>query len=413
MTLDLEFIRSQYPVFNNPETARWTMFENAGGSYVPHQVSDRLHHFFQHTKVQPYGPFASSIEAGEAMDEGYRTMADLLNCDPDELTLGPSTSMNTYVMAQAVRPTLKPGDEIIVTNQDHEANIGCWRRLADFGAVVKEWRIDPETGELSVEDLEALVSERTCLVCFTLCSNIVGSMNDFKAICDITHNKGALAVGDGVSFAPHQVLDVHASGLDLFMFSTYKTFGTHLGVMWGKPSVLDTLEPQGHYFNRNFPHYKFNPAGPLHAEIAALAGIGEYIEILYDHHFEDADPDFHTKAVNIFELFAEHETTQANRILEAINAVPGSRIIGKDTAAAGSRAATIAFTVDGMRSSDVVKKLVEKKIALRNGHFYAARCLEALGIQDIDDGIVRISLVHYNTTEEVNRLIDGLGRVVI
>lgn len=396
MNLDLDFIRSQYPVFANPETARWAMFENAGGSYVPRQVIDRLHDFFQFTKVQPYGPFASSIKAGEAMDAGYQAMADLLNCNPDELTLGPSTTMNFYVLAQAIRPLLKPGDEIIVTNQDHEANIGCWRRLEEFGAVAKEWRIDPKTGELAIEDLKALVSNRTRLVCFTLCSNIVGTMHDFRAICSIAHAAGALAIGDGVSFAPHRVLDVNTSGLDLYLFSTYKTFGTHVGVMWGKQSVLDTLEPQGHYFNRDLPHYKFNPAGPLHAEIAALAGIRAYIDAVHDHHFNDGESDFHAKAARVFDLFAEYETTQANRILEALQAIHGARIIGQDHAAAGSRAATIAFTLAGMSSSEAVKKLVEKDIAVRNGHFYAVRCLEALGIEDTTEGIIRISLVHYN-----------------
>ncbi len=408
MKLDTDFIRAQYPVFANPDTARWAMFENAGGSYVPSQVSDRLHDFFQFTKVQPYGPFESSVKAGEAMEAGYKAMAGLLNCDADELTLGPSTTMNFYVLAQAVRPRLNPGDEIIVTNQDHEANIGCWRRLEEFGAVIKEWQIDPVTGELAIEDLKSLVSDRTRLVCFTLCSNIVGSMHDFTAISDIAHAAGALAIGDGVSFAPHRVLDVNTSRLDLYMFSTYKTFGTHVGVMWGKPSVLDTLEPQGHYFNRDLPHYKFNPAGPLHAEIAALAGIGEYIDVLYDHHFNDPASGFHERAARLFDLFAGYETNQANRILEAIRAIPGARIMGQEEAGAGSRAATIAFTLDGMRCSDAVKRLVEKQIAVRNGHFYALRCLEALGIENTDEGIIRISLVHYNSSEDVDRLVEGL-----
>ena len=408
MKLDTDFIRAQYPVFSNPDTANWAMFENAGGSYVPRQVSDRLHHFFQFTKVQPYGPFESSIKAGEAMDAGYRAMAGLLNCHPDELTLGPSTTMNIYVLAQAVRPLLKPGDEIIVTNQDHEANIGCWRWLSESGAVIREWRIDPQTGELEIEDLKALVSSRTRLVCFTLCSNIVGTMNDFKAVCDIAHDAGALAIGDGVSFAPHRVLGVNTSGLDLYLFSTYKTFGTHVGVMWGNPSVLDTLEPQGHYFNRDLPHYRLNPAGPMHAEIGALAGIVEYVETLYDYHFNDAEPGFHQRASRVFDLFAEHETNQANRILAAIRAIPGARIMGQNHAEAGSRAATIAFTLAGMRSSDAVKHLVEKHIAVRNGHFYALRCIEALGIQNPDEGIIRISLVHYNSSEDVDRLVEGL-----
>lgn len=411
MNLDLDFIRSQYPLFSNPETANWAMFENAGGSYVPVQVTDRLHDFFRFTKVQPYGPFESSIAAGKAMDEGYSIIAGLLNCDPDELTMGPSTSMNTYVLAQAVRPTLQPGDEIVVTNQDHEANIGCWRRLKEFGAVIRQWDIDPQTGELSLEDLAALLSKRTRLVCFTLCSNIVGTMNDFKAISKMAHDVGALAIGDGVSFAPHQVLDVGETGLDIYLFSTYKTFGPHLGIMWGKASVLDKLEPQGHYFNRKIPHYKFNPAGPLHAEIAAAAGIGAYIDAVYDHHFNEKELDLHMRARRVFSLFSRHETTQANRILDAIKGIKGSRIIGHHQAQEKKRAATISFTVAGMTSKELVDTLVEKEIAVRNDNFYAVRCLEGLGIKDVEDGIIRISMVHYNSEQDVDRLVTALGEL--
>ncbi len=406
--LDVDFIRAQYPVFNRPESARWAMFENAGGSYVPRQVIDRLQYFFTWAKVQPYGGFESSIQAGEAMDAGYRAMADLLNCAEDELTLGPSTSLNCYVLAQAVRPLLKPGDEIVVTNQDHEANIGCWRRLAEFGVVVREWRIDPRTGELSIEDLDRLLSQRTRLVCFTLCSNIVGTMNDCALICEKAHQAGAWALGDGVSFAPHQVLDVNGSGLDLYLFSTYKTFGPHVGVMWGRRSVLDALQPQGHYFNSALPHYRFNPAGPQHAEIAALAGIGEYIQAVDEHHFENPEPDAHARAARVFNLFAAHETVQANRILSAIQSIPGARIMGQKEAQAGRRAATIAFTLQGVPSGDAVSQLIRNEIAVRNGHFYALRCLEGLGIDDPKDGIIRISLVHYNSEDEVSRLVKAL-----
>jgi len=411
MALDLDFVRSQYPVFRNPETARWAMFENAGGSYVPHQVIDHLTTFFQFTKVQPYGPFPSSIAAGESMDAGYQAIAGLLNCHSDELTLGPSTSMNTYVLAQAIRPTLTPGDEIIVTNQDHEANIGCWRRLEEFGTVVKEWRIDPQSGELSLENLERLISSDTRLVCFSLSSNIVGTMNDVETICSMAHDAGAIVIGDGVSFAPHCLLDVNASGLDFYLFSTYKTFGTHLGVMWGRPEILDTIEPQGHYFNSDIPHYNFNPAGPLHAQIGALAGLREYIETLYGHHFDEAQPGFHARAARVFELFAEHETVQADRILEAVKSIRGSRIIGQNQALKGSRAPTISITLEGMSSGEAVKKLVKRDIAVLNGHFYARRCIEALGIKDPEDGVIRISLVHYNSEEDVSRLVEALGEL--
>ena len=408
MSLDVDFVRRQYPVFAEPETARWAMFENAGGSYVPGQVIDRLTHFFKYTKVQPYGMFASSVAAGEAMDAGYGCMAGLLNADPEELTLGPSTTLNCYVLAQAFRPVLRPGDEIVVTNQDHEANIGCWRRLADMGVIVREWRIDPSSGELSIEDLEKLVGRRTRLVCFTLCSNIVGSMHDAAAICDIAHSAGALAIGDGVSFAPHRVIDAGASGLDVYLFSTYKTFGTHVGVMWVKPAVMEMLACQGHFFNDDKPRYRMNPAGPLHAEIAALAGIGEYIDVVYARHFGNAEDSPHRRAVRVFELFADHEARLANRVLDALKAVSGVRIIGSDTAAPGRRAATISVVLDGINHGEAVAKLAKRQVAVRNGHFYAYRCVKALGIEDPEEGVIRISIVHYNTPEEVERLVDGL-----
>lgn len=410
MTLDIEFIRSQYPVFQKPETAEWAFFENAGGSYVPRQVIDRLTHFFRFTKVQPYGPFPSSAAAGEAMDESYRCIAELLNAEEDALTLGPSTTMNFYVLAQALRPTLRAGDEIIVTNQDHEANIGWWRRLAEFGAVVKEWGMDPETGELNIEELKNLVTERTRLVCFTLCSNIVGTMNDVTEIAGIAHDAGALAIGDGVSFAPHRLPDLKRLGLDLYLFSTYKTFGTHVGVMWGKKEVLEGLKEQGHFFNVDKPHYRLNPAGPLHAEIAALGGIGEYYDALYEHHFTEKDLNRHERTLRVFDLFADHEARLANRLLETLSGLPGMRIIGQTHAEPGRRASTISFVPEKKKASDMVKQLVERKIAVRNGHFYALRCVEALGVRDpVEEGVIRISLVHYNNEAEVDRLIEGLS----
>ena len=408
MTLDLDFVRSQYPVFQNPETAQWAFFENAGGSYVPYQVIDRLNHFFKYTKVQPYGLFDSSVAAGEAMEEAYGCIAELLNTDPDQLTFGPSTTMNFYILAQAFRPSLKPGDEIIVTNQDHEANIGCWRGLSEFGVALKEWQIDPQSGELNIEDLKNLISNRTRLVCFTLCSNIVGTMNDVSAINAIIHDAGALSIADGVSFAPHQLVDIEKLGVDIYMFSTYKTFGTHIGVMWGKKEILVELQSQGHYFNSDKPHYRLNPAGPLHAEIAALAGIGEYFDTLYEKHFTDSNLSRHERGTKLFDMFAEHEARLANQLLDALQEMPGVRIIGQHQAAVGRRAATISFIPLDKTPSEIVKRLAENRIALRNGHFYARRCVEALGPEDPDEGVIRVSLVHYNTEEEVERLIEGL-----
>ena len=408
--LDVDFVRQQFPSFSTEDTARWAFFENAGGSYVPKTVSDRLHRFFTEYKVQPYGVTAMSIRAGKEMDSAYAGMAELINAQDDEITLGPSTTLNMYVLSQAIKTTLRPGDEIIVTNQDHEANIGCWRRFEQAAIIVREWGIDAVTGELDLNDLRSLVTDKTRLICFSLCSNIVGTFNDARAVSAIAREVGAVVVADGVSYAPHAVIDVRELGVDFVCFSTYKTFGTHLGILWGDPEVSARLPAQGHYFNENEPHYRMNPTGPLHAEIAALNGVFEYYDAVYGHHFSDPGSDIRQRANAVFDLFTEHETHLANQLLDYLRQKPGVRIIGQDRAD-GKRAATISLIVEGRSSAEIAERLAEKEVGVGYGNFYAVRCVEALGLP-ADPGVIRISMVHYNTMQEVDRLITALEDVI-
>jgi len=412
MQFDAEFARRQFPTFEQDELAEWAFFENAGGSYVPRQVIERLDRFFRHHKVQPYGPFESSIRAGQEMDAGYGCIANLLNAREEDLTLGPSTTLNAYVLAQAWRPKLGPGDELIVTNQDHEANIGCWERLADTGADVRTWRIDPLTGELDTGQLEELVSGRTRIICFSLCSNIVGSFQDVAAVTDIARGVGAATVADGVSYAPHRIVDVEASGVDVYMHSAYKTFGTHVGVMWMREHLYDRIICQGHYFNQRKPRYRMNPTGPQHAEIAALAGIGEYYDCLYDHHFPDGEADAFVRAQRLFSLIADHETALANQLLEVLGTIAGVRVVGQQRARRDTRAPTISFVAEKMPAGEIASALARDRIAVRAGDFYARRCIEALGLTDPAQGVLRVSMVHYNTRDEVQRLIERLVQLL-
>lgn len=406
--LDVSHVRAHYPAFEHPETSRWAFFENAGGSYVPRQVSDRLYRFFTEYKVQPYGYSYMQQQAGEAMDAGYAAVASMINADPDEVTLGPSTTMNLYVLARALRPGLSKGDEIIVTNQDHEANIGCWRRLEEFGMVLREWRIDPASGELNTDDLNTLLTDKTRILCFSLCSNIVGTMNDVKIICDKARAAGAITVADGVSFAPHRMPDVGTLGPDFVVFSTYKTFATHLGMLWGKPDRLAALRPQGHFFNAHEPHYRMNPAGPLHAEIGALAGLGRYIEDLHHHHFPDrADRSLHEQTEDMYELFARHEAILTEQVLEFARGRKDLRIVGQQHAERGRRAGTIALIPANQTPDELARSLADQRVAAGAGHFYAVRCLKGLGV-DPERGVLRLSLVHYNSRDDVARLIAAL-----
>jgi len=409
--LDVSFVRSQYKVLTTGEYSDWAFFENAGGSYIPEQVLSGFVEFLGEYKVQPYGPSAIARRAGEAMDAGYAAIAEMINARPDEITIGPSTTLNTYVLAQGIRRTLKPGDEIIVTNQDHEANIGCWRRLAEEGAVIREWSVDPKTGLLDPADLENLLSDKTRLVCFTLCSNVVASIHDVAKLCERIHQTGALVVGDGVSLAPHHALDVQASGLDFYCFSTYKTYAPHTGVMWARGSAISQLTPQGHYFNNESPRYRMNPTGPLHAEIGALAGLRGYIDILYKHHFDQNETNLRKQTVAVFGLFAAHEEKIGNRVLDFLASRDDLRVVGEHHIDQGNRASTIAFTSSSKTSSSIATGLAQHKIACGSGNFYARRCVESMGI-DAEDGVVRVSMVHYNNDEEVSRLLAALDSVL-
>ena len=410
ITLDVNYVRSQFPAFSDPLSSKWSFFENAGGSYVPHNVIDRLNNFMTSTKVQPYAEFDISKIAGDNMDKGTELFSKIINAKKDEIIIGGSTTMNIYVLSNALKSLMRPGDEIIVTNQDHEANIGAWRRLAKEGMVIKEWKLNPENAELEVQNLKKLLSKKTKLVAVTHCSNIVGSINDLKSIAQIVHEHGAYIIGDGVSYAPHGFPDVKNLDVDFYTFSLYKTYGPHLGLLYGKKEILDKLPNQNHEFLEGEVPYTLNPGGPNHEELASLIGIYEYFNNLYDHHFDKLENNIKNKIKKINELISNHEEMITNPLLEYINSRNDIRLIGKKKIKNRNRAPTIAFTVKNLSSKEISSKLVKKGIATRNDNFYAWRCLKALGI-NTDDGVVRTSIVHYNTHEDVEKLISALKTI--
>ena len=259
--LDLDFVRSQFPAFRAESLKGHANFENAGGSYMCQQVIDRFSRYFEERKTQPYGFFQASIEAGEEMDLAHTRLAQYLNVRSDEVMYGPSTSQNTYVLAQALLSRMKEGDSLIISEQEHEANAGVWHRLADHGMTVKIWPIDPDTGHLHADDLIALLDDNIVFVAMTHCSNIVADIHDVRKIADIVHDAGAILIVDGVSYCPHGLPDVGALGADVYMFSTYKTFGPHQGAMVIRDSARAIMQPQAHFFNHDKPSKYMVPAG--------------------------------------------------------------------------------------------------------------------------------------------------------
>ena len=408
--LDIDYVRSQFPAFEDPLSKNWSFFENAGGSYVPKNVIEKLTTFMTSTKVQPYAEYPMSKIAGDNMDKATKIFSNMINANENEIIIGGSTSINLYVLSNALKKFIKPGDEIIVTNQDHEANISPWRKLEQIGAKIIEWQFNKKTHELEIDKLKSIISKKTKILAVTHCSNIVGSINNLKDISDIAHEFGTIVIGDGVSYAPHGFPDVKELGVDFYTFSLYKTYGPHLALMYGKEEILKNLPNQNHEFLEGKYPYTINPGGPNHEELVSLIGIYEYFENLYSHHFNEGKLSIRKKITKINELIAEHEEKIASPILEFISSNNNLKLIGKNYISNKNRAPTISFVSKKISSKELSDKLVESMIATRNDNFYAWRCLEALGIDTLD-GVVRISLVHYNKLEETSKLINSLEKI--
>ena len=309
----------------------------------------------------------------------------MINAKNNEILIGGSTSINLYVLSNALKKYISPGDEVIVTNQDHEANISPWRRLKEVGANIVEWKFNLENQELLLSDLENLITSKTKILAVTHCSNIVGSVNNLKQICKIAHKNNIIVIGDGVSYAPHGFPDVKDLDVDFYTFSLYKTFGPHLALLYGKEEILKDLPNQNHEFlNGEYP-YTINPGGPNHEELVSLIGIYEYYENLYNHHYKNKDLSILNKVKKINNLISLHEQEIANPILKHIHERKDLRLIGKNQIKDKDRAPTISFISNKKTSKEISKKLLLNKIATRNDNFYAWRCLKALGI-DLDDG---------------------------
>ncbi|MBT4520875.1 MAG: aminotransferase class V-fold PLP-dependent enzyme [Halieaceae bacterium] len=404
MQLDTDFVRAQFPAFKEPSLQGWSFFENAGGSYACQQVIDRLTEFYTKTKVQPYYPFPASITAGEKMDESYRRLSAYLNVGDDEVNFGPSTSQNVYVLANALRPMWNDGDEIIVSCQDHEANAGAWRRLGNTGLVVKEWHIDKVTGRLNPEALDELISPKTRMIAFPHCSNVIAHINPVKEIADRAHQANAIVVVDGVSYAPHGFPDLKALDADIYLFSLYKTWGPHLGLMSVKRNLMRQMENQSHHFNKDVVRCKLTPAGPDHAQIAAASGIADYFDTLYQHHFRES-ADSAEKGRRLHALFAKHERSLLVPLLDFLDSRDDVDVIGPVDP--NIRAPTVSFVPKKKQVAAVAEALKEQKLMVGSGNFYGVRPLQEMGI-DPGPGVIRASFVHYTTMEEIGHLVGGL-----
>ena len=404
LSLDVDFIRSQFPAFREPSLAEWAFFENAGGSYMCQQVLDRLLTFYTQTKVQPYYPYPASTEAGKRMDESYARLSAYLNIGEDELNFGPSTSQNVYVLAQALRPMWQDGDEIIVSCQNHEANSGAWRRLENQGIVIRDWHIDEKTGGLAADGLDEIITARTRLIAFPHASNVVAHINPVQEIAAKAHKAGAIVAVDGVSYAPHGLPDIQELNVDIYLFSLYKTWGPHLGAMFVKRTLMKQMANQSHYYNEDDSHYCLTPAGPDHAQIAAAAGVADYLDVVYAHHFDD-DPESAVKGRRLHQLFSDYESSLLTPLLDFLKVRNDVFIVGPDDP--DLRASTVTILPLEKPVPEVVAELEKQKLMVASGDFDGVRQLGEMNI-GVDPGVIRMSFLHYTTQDEIDRLIRAL-----
>ena len=404
---DLESIRAEFPAL----ASGFVYLDNAGGSQVLRRVGDRVRDYLLSSSVQLGASYHHSQEAGVKVLAARRAVAELINAaHDDEVVMGGATTALMFQITQAILPSIRPGDEIVLTNTDHEANIGAWTRLQAAGAVVRFWNVNPQTLELDLADLDVLLSPRVKWVAMTHASNVLGTINPVRVVAQRVHSVGARLCIDAVAYAPHRLVDVQASGADLYVFSFYKVFGPHYAVLWGRRELLLSLSSLNHYFiSETTIPYKLQPGNVNYELSYGCIGITDYL-INVGEQLGGTGAARH-KMQTAFDAFEAHENSLAEQLLSYLRSKKHVRIIGMTDTASGRRMPTISFMVNDMMSERVVLHTDQFGIGIRFGDFYAKRLIESLGL-DVWGGVVRVSIAHYNTASEIESLILHLDEVI-
>jgi cysteine desulfurase family protein (TIGR01976 family) len=406
--LDLNAIRARFPALADGDTRLY--FDNPAGTQVPATVAERMSACLLHANANLGGHFATSIAAGAIVHEARVAMADFLNAHgPEEIVFGQNMTTITFHVARSLGHRLRAGDEIVLTHMEHDANVAPWLALArDQGLVIRWIDLDTERYELDLASLEAVLSPRTRLVCVGYASNVLGTVNDVRRVCAHAREAGALSFVDAVHYAPHGRIDVQAVGCDLLACSSYKFFGPHQGILWGRHELLQSL-----------PAYKVRPAPeqpPDSLETGTqshegLAGVTAAVDYLAS--LGDGAPDGGRRARLDAALSAigAYEAMLSAHLIAGLARVPGLRIHGITARDRLSRRApTVSFTLRGHPPDALARALGEQGVFTWSGHSYAVEPMRALGLLDAG-GVLRVGLVHYNTAAEIDRFLELLARV--
>lgn len=416
MPLDPLLVRSQFPAL----TSGAVFFDNPGGTQVPHPVIDRMVDYLVTTNANHGGAFATSVASDAVIEGGREAVADFVNAArPEEIIFGANMTTLTLGLSRALARELRPGDEIVVTRLDHDANIAPWLLIAeDRGCTVRWVDFDVEDCTLRLDQLEAALGSRTRLVAVGYASNAVGTINPVGRITELAHQAGALCFIDAVQYAPHGPIDVQALDCDFLVISAYKFFGPHLGALYGKLEHLERLRPYKVRPAPNEPPGSFETGTGNHEGIAGTLGAVEYLawlgETCGSEHAESYAGVYRGRRLQLKQAMSAiraHEMDLSWALIEVLSEVPGLRIWGlTDREALDRRVPTVSFTLEGHTPRQVAEALGEERIYVWDGNYYALAVTERLGLETAG-GMVRVGLTHYNTLEELGRLREAMRRI--
>ena len=417
--LDVAWVRSQFPSLSRTINGQTAAFlDGPGGTQVTQSVIDAIWYYLKTSNANTHGQYVTSRETDEIIASARSAMADFLGCVADEVVLGPNMTSLTFAISRSIGRELGPGDEILLTHLDHSANVSPWQALEERGVKIQFVDIRKEDCTLDMDDLARKLSSRTKVVAVGYASNAVGTINDVKTIIRIAHDAGAVAYVDAVHYAPHGVIDVRALDCDFLACSTYKFFGPHMGVLYGKREHLERLHPYKVRPNTNEVPGRWEMGTLNHECIAGItACVGYLAEIgskAVPPTTDDQRPTTRLRRELLrtaYRAIQSHERELSLRMLRGLVEIPGLRLYGiSDAKRVAERCPTFAIRIEGRHPAELSKQLGERGIFTWDGNYYALNLTERLGVEE-DGGFLRIGFVHYNTEEEVDRVLGELRKL--
>jgi cysteine desulfurase family protein (TIGR01976 family) len=412
--LDIEWVRAQFSSLSSCQTGNGppaTFLDGPGGTQVPQRVIDAISDYLKRDNANTGGAYATSRHTDTMIAGARSAMADFLGCDPDEVIFGANMTALTFAISRSIGRELGAGDEIVLTHLDHDANISPWRALEEGGVTIRMAEIHEDDCTLDMDDLARKITNRTKLVAVGYASNAVGTINDVAEIVRLAHQHGAMAYLDAVHYAPHGPIDVRALDCDFLVCSTYKFFGPHMGVLYGKREHLLRLEPYKVRANTNAIPNRWEWGTLNHECIAGITGCVEYLADL-GRRVNSSASSRRAAVLAAYDAIQKHERGLTESLIQGLLAIPGLKLYGiSDPKRFDKRCPTVAVRIKGYTPLELASRLGERGFFTWDGNYYALNLTERLNVEK-DGGFLRIGLAHYNTAEEVERFVAALREII-